>query len=59
MTEWIKCSDKMPDKDGRYLVCEQYSTLWIGVSSLRKGVFDGGVTTTHWMPLPEPPELDK
>jgi hypothetical protein len=54
---WNKCSEVMPEKDGRYLVCEQYPAAekpWVGVSSLRDGIFDSTVTI-YWMPLPEPP----
>lgn len=55
MSEWIKCSKRLPEKDGRYLVFVPYPSYpWVGVSSLRKGKFDDD-NVTHWMPLPEPP----
>jgi hypothetical protein len=54
MTEWISTKDRLPDKDGRYLVCENYNRmLWIGVGALRNGKFES--VTTHWMELPEKP----
>lgn len=82
---WIPCSDKLPEKDGQYLVAHA-PTGWMGVRnfSLEKS-FDevsenfyrvrihkhnvwwymddelyARVSTviTHWMPLPEPPEMD-
>ena len=53
--EWIKCSDRIPEKNGRYLVLEGGSYTWIGVSSLRNGRWDSE-NTTHWMSLPEPPK---
>ena len=60
---WISVKDRLPEKDGDYLV---YSTFEL-VDRLR--FFDGvwwdygaecqpGVVT-HWMPLPEPPEVSK
>lgn len=54
MNNWIKCSERMPDKDGRYLVFESPYN-WIGVSSLREGKWDCK-QTTYWCPLPEKPE---
>lgn len=62
MTKWIKCSDQMPDKDGRYLVCEKYEKIphyhWIGVASLRNGIWDSHIIA-YWQPLPEPPGDDE
>lgn len=64
MSQWIKCSERMPDDfmdvlitDGIYvevmwLDCEGYWDSWV----------DGGYRTvcpddiTHWMPLPKPPQ---
>lgn len=54
MSEWISCKDRMPDKDGRYLVCEQYSHEWISTSFLRNGRWDNN-QITHWQPITEPP----
>ena len=65
MSKWIKCSERMPDKfvdvlvtDGIYvevmwLDCDWYWDSWIEswvVEVDRKNI-------THWMPLPEPPEV--
>lgn len=59
--KWIPCSERMPDKDGEYLVwisndtdnadgiyleLRIYQRYWEG--------FDESVVT-HWMPLPAPP----
>ncbi len=57
MSEWISIKDRMPEKDGRYLVYE-YQYGWIGVSSVRKGKFDD-VAATHWMQLPPKPLEEK
>ena len=54
MTKWIDVKEKMPDKDGRYLVVESYLPRWVGVSVFRRGMWQSSVTS-HWMPLPELP----
>lgn len=61
--EWIKCSDRLPEKS-KHVLC------YYGVKSPLRGYmhegkwylyFYGGVeesymhNVTHWMPLPEPP----
>lgn len=56
--QWIKCEDRMPDKDGRYLVAEKFHfgiDYWVGVSSLRNGKWDVPLTR-YWQELPEAPE---
>jgi hypothetical protein len=59
MTAWISTEDRMPEKDGRYIVYEKYNSMsWVGVSALRGGSFDVA-STTHWMSLPEAPLTDK
>jgi hypothetical protein len=50
---WINIKDRLPEKDGRYIVCEKCSPVWIGVCSLRKGKWDMDVIA--WMELPKPP----
>ena len=57
MSEWIRLSERKPEKDGRYLVCVPYAEFpsWIGVSSLRQGKFDDK-GASHWMHLPKAPE---
>ena len=69
MTEWICVKDKLPEKDGEYLVYDG-ELMW---TSLYKWPTDKGnalgfgtlfIPTapfvskriTHWMPLPNPPE---
>lgn len=51
---WISVKDTLPENDGRYLVVENHLYKWIGVSSMRDGVFD--LAITHWMFLPEEPK---
>lgn len=60
--EWISVKDRLPEKKGRYLICDHKGNIHIlnhcnfyaspfGVSETNEWYF--GVT--HWMPLPEPP----
>jgi hypothetical protein len=51
---WIKASERMPDKDGRYLVVEDHFGGWVGISSMWEGKFD--MPITHWMELPLAPK---
>ena len=51
---WILAKDKMPEKDGRYLVVEKHPAKWVGVSTMRNGKFD--MPITYWMNLPSSPE---
>lgn len=53
MSKWISVKERLPEKDGRYLVTEIYSSPWVGVCSLRQGKWDSG-SVSHWMELPEP-----
>lgn len=51
---WIKIKDRLPEKDGRYLVYEpQYD--WVCVASLKEGKFDNDMAT-HWLSLPPTPK---
>lgn len=56
-SHWISVLDRMPERDGRYLVVELHPTQWIDVCALRNKRFDFPVT--HWMELPKPPEEKK
>ncbi len=66
MSEWIKCSDRLPEK-GRYIVCadtddgpEVCEMAWNG----RAWIYEGEPTyahgfyieATHWQHLPPPPQ---
>lgn len=57
--EWISVDDKLPEKEGQYLV---YTGLCgIRVCSFRTSIITDRLSfeynCTHWMPLPEPPKM--
>ena len=54
MNNWIKCSERQPEKDGRYLVTERWHSTgyWVGVSSVRNGKWDSAEVIA-WQELPE------
>ena len=55
MSEWVKCSERLPEKDGRYLVCEKWVTgQWVGVGRFVNDKFECSMTIA-WQELPEPP----
>ena len=71
MTDWIKCSDRLPDGkpySPRVLTCVVpkcggYTAIrlgWVfGTEWMNDGngtVDNAGFIVTHWMPLPEPPK---
>lgn len=65
--EWIKCSDRKPSSDGKYLTHGSYGvgTSWYHNPWGGRWLFqdcdtnnDEGMDdfyVTHWMPLPPPP----
>lgn len=59
---WIKCSERLPQVDGIYLVTAIGYEPFVGNFHINKiddshWIFDGfAVTPTHWQNLPEPPK---
>lgn len=58
MSDWIKCSEQMPDYLTPVLVRVDYrKTPIIDWLNDNTGYFHTtGTSATHWMPLPEPPK---
>lgn len=62
MGEWIKCSERMPEEledvlvtDGRVIeIMYRRFDTWYETSREAGGIYG---KVTHWMPLPEPPEV--
>lgn len=59
---WIPVAERLPDHHGHYLVnilTPDISWLSLGFFTGVKFIGDGdeGMTFSHWMPLPEPPEV--
>lgn len=47
---WISVKDRLPKKNGRYLVIEDHHSNWTGICKFSNGKFE--LKVTHWMPLP-------
>ena len=74
MSEWIKCSERLPEESGTYLTINMdrpylnmypihYSAKWRGWDCL--DYTDGELEArayemkvTHWMPLPDAPGVE-
>lgn len=61
MSNWISVKDRLPDRDGTYLVATKNRAVMMTHFYIvdGHGFFSGGKLSrhiTHWMPLPEPPE---
>lgn len=64
MSEWIKCSERMPKLEQEVLCVDQFDNYEAAIYT--KGYFKesnpffavtaGEFHPTHWMPLPEPPK---
>lgn len=68
MSEWIKCSDRLPEYNTEVLVTAEFDRPgdWRhSIGALDSNMRDSAAwkwwvkgaswTPTHWMPLPEPP----
>lgn len=59
--EWISVDERLPNREGKYLVCTTNGNIGVGnfIDYYGKGTclcFDCWAVT-HWMPLPEPPKM--
>ena len=65
MNEWIKVTDKLPKKFGKYLTCDNYRNINLFVYR-EDAQYPFGISpdnedynmVAYWMPLPNPP-IDK
>ena len=63
---WIKCSERLPEKSGYYIVYERYSgVMYMRWSNVYRAWNCSDESdkyrldyVTHWMPLPDAPERD-
>lgn len=53
-SQWILATERMPEKDGRYLVIEDHPYPWTGVSQMLNGKFNFPIK--YWQSLPTPPK---
>ena len=53
-TRWIPCSERLPEVGEEVLVYSRSSGM--AVDYYDRGLF-GYSGVTHWMPMPEPPEV--
>ena len=69
MAEWISVKDRLPKKDGRYIVHTENITgfkplennVFIAEFIFNDFVFKGWESNnvTHWQPIPKPPRIPK
>lgn len=63
MSEWVSVKDRLPERPGKYLIaCIKHGRFREITTAMFSGYFviTGHRThwkITHWMPLPEPPEV--
>lgn len=60
-SEWISVDERLPESEGKYLVCTSNGNIGVGNFINYYGTgkhlcFDTWAVT-HWMPLPEPPKM--
>lgn len=74
-TEWIRCKDRLPEKSGTYMTVDMddeyqymfpisYSVKWRGWNCLDSTDDENEARihemhVTHWMPLPDAPEVEE
>ena len=60
--KWISVEERLPEKEGKYIVCTAKGSVYCTKFSTRHGpCFHTDMYThiTHWMPLPEPPKEEQ
>lgn len=67
MSEWISVKDRLPEDNGKYLVCVDGDkinppyviTWWFWNGKFEDFQYFPSRHVTHWMPIPEPPEVEE
>ena len=56
---WISVEERLPEDGQKVLICTKTKLIKDARYSRRRGCFitSGNITATHWMPLPQPPEV--
>lgn len=56
--KWISVNDRLPEKEGRYIVTKIYDKEHSTTAYFTGSVFENydGYRVTHWQPLPNPPK---
>ena len=54
MTEWIPVSERLPDEEVRVLA---YDGTSVFESEYMHGRWEWLADVTHWLPMPNPPEV--
>ena len=61
--KWISVEERLPEESGKYIVCTRKKAVYCTAFRFfhGKGYFATDKTThiTHWMPMPEPPEVSE
>ena len=61
---WINCKDRLPENDDHVLACTRNKKGQANIVNAyychQLGTWAAGMNSnvTHWMPLPEPPEVE-
>lgn len=55
--QWISVKDRLPEDNVQVLACTKHGKAFSAHCENGKWRVSGSVKVTHWMPLPEPPEV--
>ena len=57
--QWISVEDRLPEDDVQVLACTKHGKAFSAHCERGRWRVSGSVKVTHWMPLPEPPEVEE